>query len=168
MLTLLVASDTHGDYARLLEAVKRAKPDMLLFLGDGLRDVRALDVAFPVRAVKGNCDWLGDEPLSRVEEIGGYRIFMTHGHREGVKYQLDAAIAAAAEREADVLLFGHTHCPLERTLPAGSKIEGTDTVLFKQLLVVCPGSLGQPRSGMPSFATLTLSPQGVLAGFGNL
>jgi putative phosphoesterase len=130
-----------------------------------VRDLSALDDALPVRAVCGNCDFFGisDLPDRRVEEIGGYRFFLTHGHRYGVKYSLEAAMLAAADAGADVLLYGHTHIPYEKTLAAGSRIG--DITLAKPLLVLCPGSLGDADA---SFATLTVQRGGILAGFGKL
>ncbi|MBE6630635.1 MAG: metallophosphoesterase family protein [Ruminococcaceae bacterium] len=167
-LSFLVASDTHGRADLLLEAFERAKPDGVFFLGDGLRDLNVLPEDTTLRAVRGNCDWTAhtDAPNVRVEEVGGYRIYLTHGHAQGVKLSLDTAIVSAATAGANVLLHGHTHVPFEKTYPIGTKIGGT--VLQKPLLVVCPGSLGQPPDGVPSFATLTLAAGGVLAGFGKL
>ena len=167
-LTFLVASDTHGRADLLLEAFRRARPDGVLFLGDGLRDLNILPADTTLRAVRGNCDWFvrEDAPPVRVEEIVGYRIYMTHGHLQGVKLSLDAAIESAAAAGADVLLYGHTHVPREKTHPVSALIG--KTTLQKPLLVLCPGSLGQPPDGHPSFATLTLAENGVLAGFGQL
>ena len=167
-LTLLVASDSHGRADRLALAVKRADPAMLLFLGDGLRDLHALPPQLPLRAVYGNCDWTAraDAPALRMEEIGGYRIYMTHGHLPGVKSTLSVAIANAVAAGADVLLYGHTHVPFEKTYPRGTQIG--DTCIKKPLLVLCPGSIGAPPDGVPRFATLTLLPSAPLAGFGQL
>lgn len=166
-MTLLVVSDTHGKAARLSEVVRRADPAAVLFLGDGVRDLLDLPDALPVRAVRGNCDiFAPDVPETRVEVFAGYRLFLTHGHRYGVKYSEESAVAAAAAANADALLYGHTHRPLERTLPAGTAVGGV--TLSKPLLVLNPGSLGEPRDGKPSFATLTVTPAGLLAGFGTL
>lgn len=167
-LTLLVASDTHGRPDRLLEAYRRVNPAATVFLGDGLRDLSYLPDSTPLYAVRGNCDWSADTdaPAARVAEVGSYRLYLTHGHLHGVKLQLDAAIAAAVAADADALLYGHTHIPFERTLQAGTCIAGS--VLRKPLLILCPGSLGEPPDGVPSFATLTLTDAGLLAGFGKL
>ncbi len=165
-MVLLVASDTHGRTARLAEAVKRAGARYLLFLGDGAREADTV-TELPVIAVRGNCDFgREDLPLTRVECFSKYRIFMTHGHTLGVKSSPEAAIGAAAREGADVLLYGHTHVPYEAMLPAGRPIMGG--VLQKPLLVVCPGSLGEPHDGIPTFATLTVRENGILAGFGKL
>ena len=167
-LTFLIASDTHGRADLLLEAFRRSKPDGVFFLGDGLRDLNVLPEDTTLRAVRGNCDWTAreDAPPVRVEQIAGYTVYLTHGHLQGVKLSLDTAIENAAAAKADVLLHGHTHIAFEKSYPVGAKIG--DTVLEKSLLVVCPGSLGQPPDGHPSFATLTLAEGGVLAGFGKL
>ena len=167
-MTLLIASDSHGRADLLERAVRRVDPALLLFLGDGLRDLTALSERVLTRAVCGNCDWTArtDAPPVRVEEIAGYRIYMTHGHLQGVKRSLDAVIQNAITAEADVLVYGHTHIPFERTYPRGAKIG--DTCAEKPLLVICPGSIGQPPDGHPSFATLTLTEGGPLAGFGKL
>lgn len=167
-MELLIVSDTHGRADRLAEVLARSRADILLYLGDGLRDLHVVPDHFTVRAVRGNCDWMShdDAPDRRVEDFGATRIFLTHGHRYGVKSSFEAAAEAAAKAGADVLLYGHTHRPLERTLHAGLRVG--DTVLEKPLLVLCPGSLGEPPDGKPSFATLTLCPSGLLAGFGTL
>ena len=170
MMNIVVASDTHGRADRLAEVLRRTGADVLLFLGDGLRDLAVVDEArVTVRAVRGNCDWFSGEsaPEARLEIFGKYRVFMTHGHRYGVKGGIEHAVVAAAENGADVLLYGHTHEPLEKTLPAGTPLLG-GKMLSKPLLVVCPGSLGEPQRGMPTFATLTVRENGVLAGFGEL
>ena len=48
----------------------------------------------------------------RLLEIEGVRILMLHGHTRHVKSSPMAAVYAAREYGADVLLFGHTHVPL--------------------------------------------------------
>lgn len=168
-MDIVVASDTHGKAARLAEVMRRTNADILLFLGDGLRDLCVVDAAVTVRAVRGNCDWysMADAPELRLEVFGGCRILMMHGHRYGVKSGLDAALAVAAQNEADVLLYGHTHLPFEKTFPVGTLLPDGGA-LKKPLLVVCPGSLGDPARGEASFATLTVRENGVLAGFGKL
>ena len=167
-LTFLVASDTHGRADLLEQAFRRAKPDGVLFLGDGLRDLNVRPADTTLRAVRGNCDWTAceDTPTVRVEEIAGYRIYMTHGHLQSVKLSPHTAVMYAAIKGADVLLYGHTHVPFEKTYSVGTQIGSA--VLRKPLLVLCPGSLGQPTDGHPSFATLTLAEGGVLAGLGKL
>ena len=53
------------------------------------------------------------------------------------------------------------------TYPEGYVLENGGR-LEKPLLVVCPGSLGEPRDRTPTFATLTVRENGILAGLGKL
>ena len=159
-LTALIISDSHGNRDRITHAVARTNPDAVLFLGDGLADLDAIPDHVTLRAVRGNCDHLRAEgtPESALVEIGGYRLFLTHGHREGVKYGLDVAVAIALANGADALLYGHTHRAFERLFPVGATLAGR--TLTRPFLILCPGALGDTPS---SFATLTLSPQGLLS-----
>ena len=52
-----------------------------------------------------------DQP-ERLTELGGVRILMMHGHTRHVKSGPMAAMYAARECGADILLFGHTHQPM--------------------------------------------------------
>lgn len=167
-MNLLVVSDTHGHADRLSEVLARTRPGVLLFLGDSLRDLGRADLgSLSVRAVRGNCDLCGAEvPLTRVEIFGKYRIFLTHGHRFGVKSSIDSLVAAAAAEDADAALYGHTHVPFAAVLPAGERFGGGS--LRKPLAVLCPGSLGEPRTGSPSFGTLELRENGILPAIGEL
>jgi len=121
MLRALVLSDIHGEentFHWLLEQVwKETGPiDAYLCLGDGVRDferaedfIRRRDEHALMYAVKGNNDWCDAPPL-RIIELGGVRIFMTHGHNQRVKstiYYLEDAVRSA---NCVVGLYGHTHC----------------------------------------------------------
>ena len=164
-MDIVVISDTHGRTDRLSEIMRRTNCGILLFLGDGLRDLQVVRDDVTVRAVRGNCDFYGaDIPETRLEVFGPYRVFMTHGHRYSVKLGLGAAIGAAARANADVLLYGHTHVPEVTHLHAGDQVGGV--VLQKPLTVLCPGSLGAPKDGRPTFATLTLRNEGILPSIG--
>lgn len=167
-MNLLVVSDTHGRAERLTEVLARTHPGVLLFLGDGLCDLDRAELgSVSVRAVRGNCDFCGAEvPLTRIETFGGYRIFLTHGHRFGVKSSIEPLVAAAAAAGADALLYGHTHIPFTALLPAGECFGGVS--LAKPLAVLCPGSLGEPREGTPTFGTLELRENGILPAIGEL
>lgn len=114
MKRVLVCSDSHGNERALLAAAEAERPDLLLHLGDGVSDAEALRGVFPemeLRCVRGNCDWHSAAPLLRVTEVEGVRVFMTHGHGYGVKWDPDLLRLryAAAERGAGLALYGHTH-----------------------------------------------------------
>lgn len=112
-MKLLVFSDSHGDVRHMEAAVRRDRPDMVLHLGDVNPDARALKKRFPdvpMEWVCGNCDGRrSDLEEERVLEIQGRRILMMHGHTRHVKLGMGAAVWAAREAQAHILLFGHTH-----------------------------------------------------------
>ncbi|MBQ2486994.1 MAG: YfcE family phosphodiesterase, partial [Ruminococcus sp.] len=62
-----------------------------------------------VIGVRGNCDWSSTLPATEVAEVGGKRIFITHGHMYQAKFTTMNMIYAAREEKANILLFGHTH-----------------------------------------------------------
>ena len=115
-----------------------------------LREAEAVAARFPDRMfwqVRGNGDFaLGSADLlyAREETLGGKRLFFTHGHLYGVKTGLYRVCCAARERQADILLFGHTHQPL--------------TDYDDGLYILNPGSL----RGRGTYGLLDVTPTGVL------
>lgn len=112
-----VLSDSHGDRESLdgLLAAMGAL-DALCFLGDIASDGAHLQERLEQRgaptafyAVRGNNDLASGLPDELTLDLGGRRIFLTHGHLRRVKSGLLHLTYAAREREADVALFGHTH-----------------------------------------------------------
>lgn len=178
-MDVLVISDTHGKRYAIEQVLGQLnfRPSTVLFLGDGLRDLSVItgsdryeDVS--VFSVAGNCDgsilFPADEPEVRTVILGHCRVVMMHGHTFDVKWGLSEAIAYAAKKEADVLLYGHTHGPYEKTFPEGELLRD-GTVLSKPLLVANPGSLGSPHYGQrPSFGVLTIRDGAILFSHGYL
>ena len=174
-LTLLVVSDIHGNGANLARVLARQikKPDALLFLGDGYSDItRAQPLDIPLFAVRGNCDvWIlmGMEDLPRelTVTLGGYKIFMTHGHAYINSGGVDAVAARAAREGADVALYGHTHVRHEAHYAAGDTVGGVKPE--KALHVFNPGSLGSPRDGKaPAFGVIEIRENGILFSHGEV
>ena len=111
----MVLSDSHGRADTLRRAIEAEKPHAMLYLGDGLSDAERMREEYPllpITTVPGNCDWGSLNEAERLIELDGVRILMLHGHTRGVKYHSMNAYYAAREMGADVLLYGHTHCPL--------------------------------------------------------
>ncbi len=112
-----IVSDSHGDAGHIQQALIRLEAcgplDALIHCGDSSRD--ALPYTgniLQVVAVRGNCDgWLDDHEEEMLVTIGNVPIFVTHGHRYGVKRGLELLSAAASARGARVACFGHTHQP---------------------------------------------------------
>jgi len=115
---LIVISDSHGDADGLKAAVEQArssgKVDAVVFLGDGMRDYESVLPSLQADriacyAVRGNNDWSSQAESEITFTLNGVRIFACHGHTRQVKYSTDRLWYAAQEREARVVLYGHTH-----------------------------------------------------------
>jgi putative phosphoesterase len=95
--------------------IRMIEPEVVVHLGDHYDDGEALAEEFSgIRfyQVPGNCDRYRYDlnvPETLVENIGGARFFMTHGHRHGVKLGLSKLISDARSVGAQAVLFGHTH-----------------------------------------------------------
>lgn len=89
---------------------------------------------YPIYRVRGNCDIGSDDPAEGLAPFGGVLFFYTHGHLFGVKSGYERIAEYAADRGADVVLFGHTHY---KTLRHGTPFSPT---LFN------PGSLRDTHS----------------------
>lgn len=89
-------------------------PDFIFHLGDYADDAQELRNIFPripFASVKGNCDFYSDEPTDLLLTLEDTKLFLTHGHRYGVKMDLLRLKYSAIEQGARIALFGHTHCP---------------------------------------------------------
>lgn len=151
-MKIIVFSDSHGRTS-LMRDVMIAHPDAELFvhLGDGNAEfVRLADeLSRPAFSVRGNCDmFTSGVPDTATLELGGYRIMLTHGHLFSAKSGTYALIREGMARNADLVLFGHTHRPLERTVDLGERY----MTLFN------PGSVGIGES----YGVVELLPAGIL------
>ena len=128
-MRLAIISDTHMPRgARALPAACVAElraADAILHAGDFMRVevLRALEgLGPPVHGVHGNVD---DEllrralPAARVVEAGGARIAMIHdaGQRTGRLARMRARF-----KDADAVVFGHSHLPLHERADDGFQI----------------------------------------------
>ena len=146
-MDILVLSDSHGRREKIEEAINRQikKPDAIIFLGDGLRDIVYAEIGnIPIYRVSGNCDMGGffsdnGEVSERVAELCGKRIFMTHGHKYGVKSTFTPLLNEATSREADIVLFGHTHEKCEGMIDNENEL---GIRIKKPLYIMNPGSIG--------------------------
>ncbi len=175
-MTYLVLSDSHGRRDRV-DAVLSMHGDArgVLFLGDGIRDLSPTAITADGKlfaGVRGNCDsiFLGFSEYTYSDELllclDEYTVMMLHGHTKSVKSGLSRCVRYAAERGADVLLYGHTHIPEESYLPAGTELDGY--VLSRPMWIMNPGSLGAPEEGKPSFGLLQIQRGQILLSHGTL
>ncbi len=113
-MRVLGLSDSHGDLAFMRRAVELIRPHGIIHLGDHYEDGERLGREFPhlpLWQVAGNCDRAGlfGHPEQLCPEIFGARVYLTHGHREGVKLGLGGLLRRAREQGVQAALFGHTH-----------------------------------------------------------
>ena len=121
-MKVLIFSDSHRSLAGMYAAIEAHRPDQVIHLGDLMEDaqeVAGADPKLPLCMVPGNCDGWTTEPSKKLIVLEGKRILLSHGHLWRVKQGMDTALAAARTAQADILLFGHTHQALYRTLEDG-------------------------------------------------
>lgn len=135
-------ADTHG-VVRPGVFAALAGVELILHAGDvGDSVLEELETIAPVHAVYGNTDNPGDPRLAAAleETIGAVRVHVSHGHELGSP----TPAALLARYEADVIVYGHTHCPL--------------LVRADGRWVVNPGAAGPRRFDIePSVARMRLS-----------
>lgn len=117
MKKILIFSDTHGYIDNCIRTINNTDiVSAVIHAGDCVRDAEDLASVFPnipVYYVTGNNDWYSKAPAQITVEIGGKRIFVTHGHEYRVKYESDyhTLVRKGHEFDADLTVFGHTHIP---------------------------------------------------------
>ena len=148
-MRILVVSDSHGNDSSLRRAIlAQPKAEVVIHLGDGEEELLRAKRSFPEKmflAVRGNCDFGSDLPLTGEFTAQGVKIFYTHGHYYGVKSGLYTFACAARERGAQVALYGHTH----------NALEDYDDGLY----LLNPGSL---NSWEATYGTVDITPQGIV------
>ena len=117
-MRILVLSDSHNDYLSLKKAIEtHHSAEVVVFLGDGERDLeRVEELLFckHVIKVKGNCDIASTLDENITQTICGKKFFITHGYVENVKFGDDRLIYKGQSVDADIILYGHTHTPVNK------------------------------------------------------
>ena len=133
-MRVLVVSDTHGRHTTLDQILLEAGDiDMFVHLGD----VEDGDVYINVvvecekHIVGGNNDYFSHLPREEEFYIGTHKVYITHGHQYSVSYETESIKKAGLARNAEIVMFGHTHKPF---LEVGEKIT-----------LLNPGSVSYPR-----------------------
>lgn len=151
-MRITVISDSHRNSC-VIRKILEAQPasDMVFFLGDITADIEDMQYEYPGKIfniVSGNCDFFSEYPTVGVANAAGHNILYTHGHTLSVKYGIERLKNAAAERNCDIVLYGHTHV---------SRILYEDSIY-----IVNPGSCSQPRDGRASYALIDIEKNGVM------
>ena len=146
---ILVVSDSHGNNNNIIKALNKQSPvDMLIHCGDMEQDIQNsigrrfnIDIYY----VTGNCDFCLPTQKEIMIRLENHRILVVHGHEYGVKRSTDSLLSHAKSKDADIVLYGHSHVP---------NMENRDGVL-----ILNPGSISYPRqfSRNKTYAVLTLN-----------
>ena len=116
-MKILVLSDSHSGLSFMRRCIDKLQPQHVIHLGDHYDDATAMAEEHPhirFHQVPGNCDrfrcipW---QPEVMSCSIAGVKVYMTHGHNQGVKSGTERLLAAARASGAQLVLYGHTHCP---------------------------------------------------------
>ncbi len=114
-MKILALSDSHSSLSFMRRCVRELKPDAVVHLGDHYDDGAVIaeeNPHIPVHQVPGNCDRYRC-PLSAQEiliyPVCGVSLYMTHGHRHGVKSGIHRLLADARASGVQAVLYGHTH-----------------------------------------------------------
>ena len=117
-MRVLVVSDSHSGLSYMRAWARHLKPQVIIHLGDYFDDGQVLASDWPgsrLIQVPGNCDlyrMFPEEPEIRVVKLENVCVYLTHGHRHGVKSSPAGLVVEARKAGADVALFGHTHQPV--------------------------------------------------------
>lgn len=114
-MKILVLSDSHSALSFMRRCIRAVKPDAMIHLGDFYEDGRAMAEEFfhiPMHQVPGNCDlyrMVRYAPDILAYSVCGLELYMTHGHKHGVKMDISNLLREARKTRAKAVLYGHTH-----------------------------------------------------------
>lgn len=112
-MRVLVVSDSHGDFHTLNLAIKsQPSAEVIIHCGDGASEISKIKHLYREKfiiAVRGNCDLATDLPEEEFLSIDSKKVFITHGHKQQVKFSTASIYNKACTMGTDILLFGHTH-----------------------------------------------------------
>ncbi len=143
-MKVLICSDTHRRHDNYIKVVETEGPfDLMIHCGDteGGEYLISEAVRCHSEIVMGNNDFFSDLPRERIFELGGKKVWVTHGHNYYVSFDTAIIKDEARAKGVNVVMFGHTHRPL---------IENGE------VLCINPGSISYPRQSnyRPSYIIL--------------
>ena len=150
-MKILIVSDTHGRHGNLDEVLEKEGPiDLLIHLGDVEHEDNYIEAVAgcPTHIIAGNNDYFSFLPHEKEVRIGKYKAFLTHGHNYYVSMDTSRLRREALFREADIVMYGHTHKPY--------------LDIQENLVVLNPGSLSYPRQEgrRPSYIIMEINSAG--------
>jgi putative phosphoesterase len=140
-----VVSDSHGNVFAVKKAISlMGNVDAIIHLGDCCRDAVAVskELKRDIIYVRGNCDFSSGVDYDKVMELGGKRVFVTHGHHYDVKSDYMDLYFKAVQEEVDLVLFGHTHF---------AEAFDKDNIVFMN-----PGSVSRSRGSSETYGIIII------------
>lgn len=138
MLKIVIISDTHLDTTdklkpTLIERIKSA--DVVIHAGDAdtvdfISDLKKISKV--LYAVRGNCDWGSDLPAKIVETFGEVRVGISHG-TGNYNNVIDRMSYLFSDDNVNVIIFGHTHVPVNEDIEGIRFINPGSTHLNRNL-----------------------------------
>lgn len=150
-MRILVISDSHNVIldSQIEEMKRHGSYDILVHCGDKYKDGEKFADRLNIKnlyRVPGNCDFdMSGRPLVLTEVIEGKRVLITHGHIYGVKSGIEKLKEYAKVKNADAVVYGHTHRVQNEII---------DNILFFN-----PGSTIFPKGGSESFGIMEITPE---------
>jgi len=138
-MKILVVSDSQGSIGAILTALDREKPNVLIHLGNGIKDLADVKFDGQIYASRGKTDF--NPKIAKAGKVAhnGCEILYTYGQDLDIVNGYDKLYEFALTKGAKVVLFGQTdHAELfER-----------DGIIFAN-----PGTIKDPQTG--SYLTIT-------------
>lgn len=153
----VVMSDSHGN-REVIKSIKEHYQGIatgIFHCGDS--ELPSNDEIWKgITVVAGNCDYDTGYNEFQIQEIEGKKVLVSHGHLHYVGLGLDRYSYFAEEKEVDIALFGHIHCPVAQKI--------------NNIIYVNPGSVSQPRGeyNIRMYAVIELVGKGYHISYRNL
>jgi len=172
-MKILVISDTHDMVTDLKELLSRYSQEvgLVIHLGDYPNDLiqfhpqyphlnmvavdgTGYEINFPVERIltlNNATALLSEGSVAGVPIENEVKILIVHGHRHGVKTNLQRLVYYAQEKQVTACFFGHTHV----------------STIFEEhgIFFMNPGSLAFPRDGRHGrYGIVEISPDGTISG----
>lgn len=130
-MNVLIFSDTHKNAEDAIEII-RQEPEVnaIIHAGDHFSDSEKIHEAFPqipMYSVPGNCDISPYNPDELIITLESKKIFITHGHKYHVKFDLTSIKNKAYYENFDLVVFGHTH--------------SSEILYYGKSIIINPGAL---------------------------
>ena len=147
-MKVLICSDTHRKHENYIKVIENDGPfDLVIHCGDteGGEYLISEVAGCHSEIVTGNNDFFSDLPKDILLELGGRKVWVTHGHNYYVSLNTALIKEEAMSRGANVVMYGHTHRPL---------------IEEEGVLCINPGSISYPRQSnhRPSYIVLNIDP----------